>query len=155
VIRMREWYRVDRSSAIKRALGASAVLMATGSLVVGLSLLATRSPALRVVAAVVGFVSIAGGPILAFLGLRGPLVEELYLAMRDDGLVLHFEAPEVVIPWEAIERIAYDGARGSVRLRLRSGDDVEVARTFSGIATDALARKLDDCRRKADFHLLR
>ena len=138
-----------------RALAAGVASMSLGALVVGTSLLARATLEVRAIAAIVGFVAVAGGPLVTALGLRKPLMEELYLAMRDDGVLLHFEGPEMMLPWDSIERVAYDDAQCTVCLQLRSGEAVRVQRDFAGITGDALARRLDDCRRKARFNLLR
>jgi hypothetical protein len=150
-----EWYRVDRSQGMRRALLAAAGAMATGSLVVGLSFLTRQPPSMRIAAAVVGFVAVVAGPLIAILGLRRSLTEDLYVVLRADGVVLHLEEPETVMPWESIARVRHDPAARAVVFTLRSGELQTLTTPFAGITTEALARRLDECRRKADFKLLR
>ncbi len=150
-----EWYRIDRTESMRRVLIAAGGAMATGSFVVGLSFLTRQPEGMRIVAAVIGFVCVVMGPLIAIVGLRGSLIEDLYLVVRVDGMVIHLEAPETMVSWHDIERIVHDPVAQAVVLRMRSGEQSRLTRPFAGITMEALARRLDECRRKADFQLLR
>ena len=153
-MRILDWYRVDRSAPMRRALAWGACLMAAGSLVIGLSFLARQPVSVRWLAAAVGFVSIVSAPIVALLGLRNGLREDRYIAVLPEGVWLHLEGDGCVVQWDTLARVAFDADHDALVFSLRAGDELRVERRFAGVTNRDLAARLDTARRKASFHLL-
>ena len=150
-----EWFRVDPWPRIRAVLVVGPPAVSLGGIVIAVSFLTRASMTMRVEAAAAGFVLVAGGALYGMLGMSRVLREDVYLALRTDGVALQEPRGETLVPWDDLEDARWDAARGSLVLSRAGGTEVAVARRFAGIEGPALAARILSTRRKAAMNLLR
>lgn len=99
-----------------------------------------------------GGITVIVGLVTAFGTLATMLFENVYLAMRDDSLLLHDNGKETVIPWDDLGAVTVDAPNGVVELR-RAND--KVLRWYAGKGAKDVAARLEDARRKGRHGILR
>ena len=152
---MLEYYRVDSMRRMVRALVIGPSLLLAGSVILALALVvAKHSETGRWALVAVGSVCTVGGPIFLITALHRMLREEAYLALRTDGVLYHCGAMREVVAWDTLEKVRWDAEAGILRLERRTGDPWLIAERFAGIDGPALAKRMEDVRRKASFGLL-
>lgn len=140
-----DFFRVDRSTTTKRLLIVSGVMVAVGATSIGAHLVH------RIEAGVAHFISLTGGVVvlaglvLGFGAMAMLLFENVYLVIREDGLLCHDNGKETAIAWADLERIRVED-EGFVVLVRREGDSL---RWFAGSGAEDVRAKIDDARRKA------
>jgi hypothetical protein len=144
-----DFFRVDRSGATKRRLGFAGILVAIGSTAIGAHLV-TRLPAdLAHLVALGGGLVMVTGLLTGFGTMALMLFENVYLLIKDDGVLLHDNGKETTIPWDALD--AAERREGFVVLKRR---DAAALEWFAGRAAPDVAKRVDEARRKA-IHGLR
>lgn len=149
-----EWYRVDQSTAVVRVLAIAAPVLLLGCLCVAFAWLAThRAVWMRLVVGAIGAAANIGGPLYAIFGLRRILMQDAYIALRTDGVAIRDEHEERVVAWDTLESAHI--VDGHLALQLRNADPLLVEQRFSGIAPEALAKRIEHTRTREAMGLKR
>jgi hypothetical protein len=156
VERLIEWYRVDQTRRIRRALVTGAGILTLGACIAAVSFVTHQREAVRHWTAVFGILSTIVGALIAVIGMARVLATDTYLAVNAEGVVLNLdEAGEKrLLRWDDLERVRFDGARGAVVFALRDGGEVVTETSFAGAEKKDLAARLDFLRRRAGFGML-
>jgi hypothetical protein len=152
---MVEWFRVDPWPRIRAILLTGPPLLTTGALVIAVSFLARASDGVRLEAAIVGFVLVAGSATYTMLAMQRVLRDEAFLALRTDGVSLQCGSAETFVAWDDLESVLWNRATGALVLKREGGSEVTVSRPFSGIEGSELATRIATAKRKAAMNLLR
>jgi hypothetical protein len=72
------------------------------------------------------------------------LFENVYLQIKEEGIVLHDNGKETTIPWDTLE--AAERREGFVVLKRKNASALE---WFAGSAAADVAKRVDEARRKA------
>jgi hypothetical protein len=152
---MLEYYRVDSTRRVVRALVIGPALLLAGSLILAAAIVIGRhSEVFRWIVAAIGAVCTVGGPVFVIAALHRILREEAYLALRTDGILYHRGLERDLATWDSLEHVRWDPDARVLRLERRQGEPWLIAERFAGIDGPALAKRLDEVRRKAGFGLL-
>jgi hypothetical protein len=153
-----DFYRVEQGSRLVKAfLPAVLGFVPLGGLCVLLALATHHvSPALAPFVTTLGLVLIACGPASAIFLLLRSMHEDLYVAIRVDGLALKLDprVPEVVLPWDDLRDVCFDAPRGSVVLSTAGGEQYLVQGPFAEVSLATLAARIRDARRLAVWNRL-
>lgn len=150
-----EWYRVDQSRPILRALVVAAGVELVGFIFAAIGFgLARFGPDVRFWATLLGGVLIVVGPVIAIFGLKGVLSEESFIALHTDHLRFQHGLRTFRIEWSDLERAHYDATARAVVLVGRSGEHTIVTERFAGTTEEDLAKRIEEVRRKVSFNLL-
>ena len=148
-----DFFRVDRSGPTRRLLAISGVFVACGASSVGAHLMHRLDTETGHVVSLVGGVVMIGGLVLAFGSLAMMLFENVYLAIRDDALVLHDNGKETIVAWDDLTGVSAErDKKGFVTLKRKSGKPVA---WYAGTESETVAAKVEDARRKALHGLLK
>jgi hypothetical protein len=153
--RIVEWYRADPWPRMRRILLVGPTLLTLGGLVIAVSFLTHLPHAVRMHAAALGFGLVAGGAVFTMVGMQRILREDLYLALRSDGLVVHSSASETLVPWDELREARWDETRAELVLLPAAGEPIVLPWPFAGIGGRDLAARVGAVRRKAAMKLLR
>jgi hypothetical protein len=91
------------------------------------------------------------GLVMAFGAMAMILFENVYLAIKDEGLLLHDDGHDTMIPWEELVDVRVD-SKGFVELRRA---DQQALRWFAGPSSKDVAARVVEAKRKAAHGLLR
>ena len=80
------------------------------------------------------------------------LFENVYLLIREDGVLCHENGKETTIAWGDLVKVSLDGTTGFVVFERK---DAPAVRWFAGKNAKDLHGRLEDARRKALHGLLR
>lgn len=152
--RIFEFYRADAWPAMRRVLVAGPAVLTLGGLVIAFSFLTHQSHAVRLQAGVFGFVLIAAGALTTTIGMQRILRDELFLALRSDGVVIQSPAGEALVGWDDLRDARWHADRAELVLEREVGDPIVLSRPFSRIAGRALAERILVVKRKAAMNLL-
>ncbi len=147
-----DFFRVDRSGATKRLLIIAGTLVTVGATTIGAHLVHRLAPDVGHVVSLAGGGVVIAGLILGFGTMAMLLFENVYLLLREDGLLVHENGKETTIPWAELESAAVDGTSGFVLLRRK---DVAPLRWFAGANAKDVQSRIEDARRKAMHGLYR
>ena len=100
----------------------------------------------------VGGLVVIGGLILGFGAMAMLLFENVYLLIREEGLLLHDNGKETRIDWGDLDATAVEDAAGILVLHRKGAEPV---RWFTGTNVNDVRRCVDDARRKALHGLYR
>jgi hypothetical protein len=153
--RIVEWFRVDPWPRIRVVLLTGPVVLTLGGLVIAVSFLTRASRDTRIEAAIAGFVLVASGALTTFIGMQRVLRDEVFLALRTDGLVVQTRQGETFVTWDDLEEARWDGGRGLLLLTRADASVVTVGERFAGIDGKALADRIRMTKRRAAMNLLR
>ena len=146
-----DFFRIDRSGPTRRLLVVAVLMVTSGATAVGAHLVHRLPVDSSHVISLVGGVSMIAGLVLAFGALAMMLFENVYLSIRDDGLLVHENGRDTVIVWEELTRVVLD-PKGFVEL---CRDGHEPVRWFAGSAARDVATRVEEAKRKAAHGLLR
>ena len=142
-----DFFRVDRSGTTTRLLVTGVVLVAVGASAIGAHLMHRLPASLSHLISLVGGITAVGGLVTAFGALAMMLFENVYMSLREDGLLIHDNGKETSVPWEELEEVVVgDDAKGFVELRRR---EKETLRWFAGAAAKDVGARVEEARRKA------
>ena len=100
----------------------------------------------------VGGLVVIGGLILGFGAMAMLLFENVYLLIREEGLLLHDNGKETRIDWGDLDATTVEDAAGILVLHRKGAEPV---RWFTGTNVNDVRRCDDDARRKALHGLYR
>lgn len=147
-----DFFRVDRSGATKRLLIVAGVLVTVGATSIGAHLVSRLSPDVGHVISLLGGLVVISGLILGFGAMAMLLFENVYLLIREEGLLLHENGKETTVDWADLESATLDGTAGFVVFVRKDGEPV---RWFAGTNAKDVKTRVEDARRKALHGLLR
>jgi hypothetical protein len=148
-----DFFRVDRSGPTKRLLAIAGTLVLVGSSSVGAHLMSRFTPRVGHLISLCGGLLLLGGLVLGFGTMAMILFENVYLLIREDGVVLHENGSETVIAWADLEGTRLDAAqKGFILFERRAADAV---RWFAGGAAQVITDNVMEARRKALHGLLK
>lgn len=99
-----------------------------------------------------GGVSVIGGLVLGFGSMAMMLLEDVYLSIRDEDLVLHENGRETKIVWDDLAGVEVDASAGVITLKRR---EAEPLRWYAGKPAKDIAARVEEARRKAAHGLLK
>jgi hypothetical protein len=135
-------------------LALSAFVMLVGCFAVAGSVRTAYTPDhVRLALTAIGFTCIVGAGLRAILGLRRILEDDAYIALRTDTLVFHDAGRDTTFAWDAIEDVA--AAPDGVTLVLRDAPATTLRRSFAGVTSTELAKRIAHVRRRVLFGLER
>lgn len=152
--RVVEWYRLDASKRILRILVPSTTVLTLGSFLVAHIVAIERLNTLTAALGTLGLLMVIVGPLWTILGLKKVLEVEDYLLVRTDGVLEHVGHVRRLVPWDDLQSVTYDEADDSIVFHLADEQTLRVHYRFSGIGKRALAKRLEEIRRKAIWNLL-
>ncbi len=127
-------------------------MVTLGATAIGAHLVQRLPASLSHAVSLVGGITVIVGLVTAFGTLATMLFENVYLAIRDDSLLLHDNGKETVIPWEELTAVVVDAPAGVVELRR---PDKPALRWFAGRGAKVVGVRIEDARRKGKHGLLR
>jgi hypothetical protein len=148
-------FRIDMTAKVWPFLVPATLLVSLGALGVCMAFV-THGPFHPYAGAITlgGAAAILAGVVLAVIVARPVLTHDEYVAALEAGLLVMVEEQESFLAWGAIEQVRWDGERAAVVIGLREGDPVVLVKPFGTATGEEVAKKLEDVRRKAGFHLL-
>ena len=149
-----EWHRTSSASII-RPLGIGMALLSLGPVIAIVCFVLGRTmPGFKIVAVIGGGLCTLIGPLYAMLGLARAFRDDAFLAAKSTGVTFERNQKSMDLAWEDLETIVFDPPRAIV-FRRRAGEPFVLHESWSDIATETLAKRLEDLRRKASFDLLK
>jgi hypothetical protein len=146
-----DFFRVDRSGATRRLLVVAGLLVAVGATSIGAHLVRRLGADLGHLVSLVGGLTVVAGLILGFGAMAMLLFENVYLLIREDGVLCHENGKETTIAWADIEKVTLEGTGVVVFQR----KDAAPLRWFAGSNAKDLHARLEDAKRKALHGLYR
>lgn len=147
-----DFFRVDRMGATRRLLVTAVLLVTGGATAVGAHLVRRLPADMSHLVSLVGGVAMIGGLCLAFGALAMMLFENVYMTIRDDGLLVHDNGRETNIAWDDLTKVVVDAPKGIVELRRSEKDPV---RWYAGKAAKDVGARIEEAKRKAAHGLLK
>lgn len=148
-----DFFRVDRSGTTRRLLFSAAGLVCAGCLGIGAHLVSALDPSFGHAVSLFGGTMTIAGLILGFGGLAMMLFENVYLLIREDGLLFHDNGKETTVPWPDYEGSIVDKKDpGFVVFKRKGGAPL---RWHAGNAAKDIQKKVDEAKRKALHGLLK
>ncbi len=147
-----DFFRVDRSASTARVLVIGGVLVTCGATAVGAHLVHRLPDSMSRLISLVGAAAVIGGLVLAFGTLAMMMFENIYLAIKDEGLLVHEDGKEIAIAWDDLTAVRVDAKKGLVALHRK---DKAVLEWHAGKAAKAVAARIEEAKRKAAHGLLR
>lgn len=145
-----DFFRVDRSGVTRRLLVTGVLMVTAGATGVGAHLVHRLPYAVSRMVSLIGAATVIGGLVLAFGSLAMIMFENVYLSIRDDGLLVHDDGKETTIAWEELSSVVVDGPKGILELH-RAGK--ETLHWHAGRAAKDVAARIDEAKRKATHGL--
>ena len=146
-----DFFRVDRSGTTTRLLVSGVVVVMTGASAIGAHLMHRLPESVSHLVSLAGGIAAVGGLVTAFGALAMMLFENVYMTIRDDGLLIHDNGKETTIPWDELEEVVVLAAEGLVELRRRDEDPL---RWHAGSAAKDVAGRIEEAKRKAVHGLM-
>jgi hypothetical protein len=140
-----DFFRVDRSGATKRLLIVAGVLVAVGATGIGAHLVSRLASDLGHIVSLVGGLTVLVGLILGFGAMAMLLFENVYLLIREDGVLCHENGKETTIAWDDLEKVSVEQASGFIVFEPK---DAAPVRWFAGTNAKQVADRVADARRK-------
>jgi len=147
-----DFFRVDRSGKTTRLLVTGVLMVAFGASAVGAHLVRRLPVDISHLVSLAGGVTMLAGLVLAFGTLALMLFENVYLSIRDEGLLVHDNGKETAIAWDELTKVVVDAPKGIVELRR---GEKEPLRWFAGKAAKDMGARIEEAKRKAAHGLLR
>ena len=153
--RIVEWYRADPWPRIRPFLLAGPTLLTLGGIVIAVSFLAHQPTNVRVEAAAIGFVLVASGATITMVGMYGVLRDDVYLALRTDGLALRLGGVETVVAWDDVRETRWDAAAAALVIERAGGEPLVLDRPLAGVKGPALPEVIERTKRRIAMGLVR
>lgn len=145
-----DFFRIDRSGSVRRLLVIAGVLVSVGATSIGAHLVSRLRPEIGHVVSLGGGLVTVSGLILGFGAMAMLLFENVYLLIREEGVLCHENGKETTIAWDDLEAIGLEEP-----FLVLSRASAEPVRWFAGRSAKDIHRRLEDARRKAIHGLLR
>ncbi|MCW5816683.1 MAG: hypothetical protein KIT84_37135 [Labilithrix sp.] len=147
-----DFFRVDRSGTTRRLLIVAGGLVTAGATTIGAHLVSNFGEGVaRALSLLGGGVTIAG-LVLGFGAMAMLLFENVYLLIKEEGLLFHDNGKETTVPWPDLEEAALEADSGFVVFKRKEGSPL---RWFAGAAAKNLQTRVEDAKRKALHGLLK
>lgn len=146
-----EFFRRDLGAMSRKILIPAGILVFVGAPGVCYGAAIKGSGASHLEAGLAGLIILVSGLLLGFLGMARLVGHDAYVAVAPDGLVVHLE-DDTFYPWSELRAVVAEREG----LGLEFEDErapVHVIGTFGDLSPKALAARLEDWRRKADWRL--
>ncbi len=147
-----DFFRVDRTGPTKRLLAIAGALVTIGATSIGAHLVHRLEPGVAHFVSLAGGLTVAVGLILGFGAMAMMIFENVYLLIRQDGVVCHDNGKETTIPWDELEEVRLEEESGIVVLERKGGEPL---RWFAGKEARLVRDKVAEAKRKAVHGLLR
>jgi hypothetical protein len=147
----RDFFRIDRSGPTKRLLAVAGLLVTVGATAIGAHLVSRLAPDVGHVVSLAGGLTVVVGLILGFGAMAMLVFENVYLLLREEGVVCHDNGKETTIPWAELESVRLEEERGYVVLERKGG---EALHWFAGKAAKQIHARIEEAKRKAIHGLL-
>lgn len=144
-----DFFRVDRGGPTRTLLLLAMGLVTVGAASLGAHLVSRLPPDLAHGVSLVGGLMVLFGLVLGFGAMAMMLFENVWLAIRQEGVVLHDNGTETLVPWEELEAVAVEG-KGWLVFGKREAS----VRWFAGGAARGIHARIEAARRKAAHGLL-
>lgn len=145
-----EYFRVDRSKKTRRLLTLGAISIALGVSGIAANFFRPLARDISGNITFAGVVLLIFGLVTSFGSMALLAIEDNYVVVRVDALVLHRDGDERVVPWDDIDRIAAEDAE--LLVCQKRGDAV---RWFMGGTASTIAEHLERRRSQAALGMLR
>lgn len=146
-----DFFRIDRSASTRRRLVTGVLMVSGGACAIGAHLVRRLPESLSHGVSLVGGLCMAAGLVLTFGALAMVLLENVYLSIHNDHLLIHDSGSETRIPWEELTGVGVDAKNGYVELRR---DQKDVLRWHAGNTAKDVAARIKEAKRKAPYGLL-
>ena len=146
-----DFFRVDRSGSTRRLLVLAGLLVTSGATSIGAHLVRRIDPEVGHLVSLAGGLVVVLGLILGFGAMAMLLFENVYLLIRDEGLVCHENGKETTIAWSELSGVTLDAQPGFVVLE--RGDE-EPLRWFAGSSAPDVQARIKESKRKGLHGLL-
>jgi hypothetical protein len=140
-----DFFRLDRGRPTRRLLAAGSVLTGVGGSVVGAHLVHRLDVTHAAWLSLAGGLTLMSGLLVGFGTLVKLLLENIWLAIRQEGVVLHDNGVETVLAWDELEGVAVE-AGGLLVFGRANADPL---RWYAGGAARDIAARITEARRKA------
>ena len=148
-----DFFRVDRSGTTRRLLFSATGLVTSGCLGIGAHLVSNFNESVGHAISLFGGVLTIAGLVLGFGGLAMLLFENVYLLIREEGLLFHDNGKETTVPWPDFEGATLDATTPGFILFHRK--DATPLRWFAGRGAKNIHARVEEARRKALHGLLK
>lgn len=146
--RYHEFFRVDQVPAFRRVLLPAVLLLTVGPPLVLVSATMKQVHGHEVLG-FLGALLMFGGLLLGFVGIGVLLLEDRYVAVAADGLVVHVGREETFHPWASIAALRAEDHHLVVELH----DAPPLRLPFGKADLSRIVARLEDWRRKAAWNL--
>jgi hypothetical protein len=153
--RILAFYRSDPWPRMTRVLLVGPGALTVGSLVIAVSFLTHQAQRVRVDAAAVGFLLVAGGAAYTLVGMQRILRDDLVVVLRTDGLAVQVGTEETFAPWDEVEGAQWDASRRALVLECAGRAPLVLPGPFARIAGNELAQAILTAKRRVAMNLLR
>lgn len=143
-----DFFRVHRGAPVKRRVYLASVLVAIGGTVVGAHLMHRLGGAGRYWS-LAGGITLLAGLLLGFGTLALLLFDNVWLAIRDAGIVLHDDEEERVIGWEDLGDVTAE-SDGTLVFGRR---EAEAVRFYGGRDAPVIVSRVEAARRRGRLGL--
>ncbi len=144
-----EFYRADQSGAVRRILLPALLLLTVGPPLVLVSA-TMKQTAHHEVLGFLGALLMMLGLVIGFSGIASLLLDDRYLAVVEDGLIVHVTKEDVFYAWADLEHVRCEGS-ALVLLPRNTSEPVLVP--FSKRTIAEIAVRLEEWRRKSAWNL--
>jgi hypothetical protein len=149
-----DFFRVDRSGAVRRLLTVAGILVSLGASVVGAHLVTRLGDQLGRLLSLAGAATFLVGLVFGFGAMGMLLFENVYLLIGEEGLLCHENGKDTKIAWGDLERVVLGhGKEEGFVLFERRGS--ETLRWFAGKTAGLVFERVEEAKRKALHGLLR
>ncbi len=138
---------------MRGVLIAGPAVLTSGGLVIAVSFLASQSQRVRLEAAIAGFLLVAGGAIFTMITMHRMLRDDVYLALRTDGVALRTGGTETIVPWDELTGARWDEANRTVVLERAAGGSLAIAAPFARTTGPELCARIAQTRRRVALQL--
>ncbi len=153
--RIVEWYRADPWPRMRRFLLVGPTLLTLGGIVIAVSFLVHLPRDVRVDAAALGFLFVATGATVTMVGMYGVLRDDIYLALRTDGLAIKSDGVETLVAWDDVRAARWDASRAALVIEREGGEPLLFDRPLAGVKGAALPEVIERTKRRIAMRLVR
>ena len=146
-----EFYRADSSAAVRRYLVPAVLLLTVGPPLILFSATMKQMPG-HFVFGFIGAALMMCGLVTGFGGIATLLLDDRYVAVAEEGLVVHLGKEESFYAWDDLAGIACEG--GALVISPKGGAAVSIPFSKARAQkTSEIATRLEDWRRKSAWNL--
>ena len=140
-----DFFRLDRGRPTRRLVGLASVLTGIGGAVVGAHLVQRRDSRAGAFVSLAGGLTLMTGLLVGFATLAKLVFEDIWIAIRQEGVVLHDDGRETTDAWEDLDGVTVEPSGHLVLAR----EGAEPVRWYAGRVARKIADRISEARRKA------